>query len=72
MSAERGDAASKTWEGWLGHDRLDERGDELPQQAPGARAGQAARVRPSAERGESSSSSTSGSSRRMINRWAST
>ena len=34
-------------------------------------AGQAACAKPSAQRGESSSSSTSGSSRRMIKRWAS-
>ena len=72
MSAHRLQAALQASEGGLGHDRLHERSDELAQQAPGLRAGQAARAKPSAQRGESSMPSTSGSSKRMTRRWAST
>ena len=72
MSAQSLQATLEASEGRLGHDRLQQRSDELAQQAPGLRAGQAARAKPSAQRGECSSPSTSGSSRRMIKRWAST
>jgi hypothetical protein len=72
MSPQRGQPSVQASQGWLGHDRVHEASDELPQQAPGRRAGQAARATPSAERGESSSASISGSSTRMIKRWAST
>ena len=57
-----------TGEGRLRNDGLEQCGDELAQQAPSTGSGQAA----SAQRGESSSSSMSGSSRRIIRRWAST
>ncbi len=50
MSAQRLQAALQASEGWLGHDRLHERSDELAQQAPGLRAGQAARAKPWAQR----------------------
>ena len=71
MSAQRHQAAPQASEGRLGHDRLQQGGDELAQQAPRVWPGQAARAKPSAQRGESSSPSMSGSSRRMIKRWAS-
>jgi hypothetical protein len=51
-------------EAWLGNDGLEERSDELSGEAPEAGAGQAA----FAERGESSSSSMMGSSRRIMRR----
>ena len=50
----------------LREDGLKDGGHELTHEAPGGRSGQAA-----ARRGESPSSSMSGSSSRMINRWAS-
>ena len=71
MSAQRHQAAPQASEGRLGHDCLQQGSDELAQQAPRVWAGQAARAKPSAQRGKSSSSSMSGSSRRMIKRWAS-
>jgi len=70
MSPQRRDAALQASEVRLRHDRLQKGSDELAYEAPGARAGQAARAMPSAQCGESSSSSTSGSSRRMTRRWA--
>lgn len=57
-------AASQGFQGGLRHDGLHETGDELAQQAPGAGPCQAALGR----RGETSSASTSGSSRRMARR----
>ena len=71
MAAESRQAVSQASEGRLGHDRLQQGSDELAQQAPSLRPGQAARGTLSSQRGESSSPSTSGSSRRMIKRWAS-
>ena len=70
MSAQRCPASPQASDGRLGHDRLENRGDELAQQSPSRGAGQAASGKSSAQRGESSSSSTSGSSRRMTKRWA--
>jgi len=72
MSPQGRQAPSQASEGWLGHDRLQQGSDELPQEAPSLWAGQAARARGSAQRGESSSPSMSGSSKRMIKRWART
>jgi hypothetical protein len=72
MTVQSRQAVSQASEGRLGHDRLQQGSDELAQQAPSLRPGQAARGRLSAQRGESSSPSTSGSSRRMIKRWART
>ena len=53
MTVQSRQAVSQASEGWLGHDRLQQRSDELAQQAPGLRAGQATRGRPSARRGKS-------------------
>ena len=72
MTVQSRQAVSQASEGRLGHDRLQQGSDELAQQAPGLRPGQAARGELSAQRGKSSSPSTSGSSRRMIKRWART
>jgi hypothetical protein len=72
MAAESREAVSQASEGRLGHDRLQQGSDELAQQAPSLRLGQAARSTLLSQRGESSSPSTSGSSRRMIKRWART
>jgi|HubBroStandDraft_1064217.scaffolds.fasta_scaffold64040_2 hypothetical protein len=72
MTVQSRQAVSQAGDGRLGHDRLQQRGDELAQQAPSLRPGQAARGKLSAQRGESPSPSTSGSSRRMIKRWAKT
>ena len=52
MSAQRHQAAPQGSEGRLGHDRLQQGSDELAQQAPRVWAGQAAKARPSAQRGE--------------------
>ena len=71
MAVQSGQAVSQASEGRLGHDRLQQGSDELAQQAP-VPPGQAARGRLSAQREESSTLSTSGSSRRMIKRWART
>ena len=72
MTVQSRQAVSQASEGRFGHDRLQQGSDELAQQAPSLRPRQAARGKRSAERGESSTPSTSGSSRRMIRRWAST
>jgi hypothetical protein len=48
MAVQDGQAVSQAGEGWLRHDRLRERSDELAQQAPGLRPGQAARGKLSA------------------------
>jgi hypothetical protein len=58
----------KVSDGGQGRDGLQHRGDELSTQAPGRGPGQAAM----GERGESSNASTSGSSNRIISRWART
>jgi len=63
MSSEGVARGSQASEGRLREDGLQQRGDELTEQPPPPRWGQAA-----AERGESSSSSISGSSKRIINR----
>lgn len=68
MSPEAATGAFETGEGGLGEDGLTQGSEELAQQAPRAGAGQAA----AAGRGESASAPTSGSSRRMISRWANT
>ena len=59
--------AFETGECRLREDSLAQRGEELAQPAPATGSGQTA-----AGRGESSSASTSGSSKRIISRWAST
>ena len=64
MSSQCGAGLSQASDGRLRNDRLKKRGDELTQNPPGTGRRQAAW----AERGESSSSSTSGSSKRMISR----
>jgi hypothetical protein len=64
MSLESEAGSAQTCDRGLGNDGLEQGGDELTEHAPCARPCQAA----SAKRGESSSSSTSGSSRRMISR----
>ena len=56
--------AAKAGDCRLRNDRLQQRSDKLSEQSPSAWSRQAA----SAKRGESSSSSTSGSSKRMISR----
>jgi hypothetical protein len=63
MSSEGVARGSQASQGRLREDGLQQRGDELTEQPPLPRSGQAA-----AERGESSSSSISGSSKRIINR----
>ena len=63
MSSEGNARGSQAGEGRLREDGLQQRGDELAEQPPQPGTGQAA-----AERGESSSSSTSGSSKRIISR----
>jgi hypothetical protein len=67
MSLEAPSRAFEAGECRLGEDGLAQRGDELAQQAPSAGAGQAA-----FGRGEPSSAPSSGSSRRIISRCAST
>ena len=67
MSPYRLRTASQAGDCRLGDDGLDGCGDKLEQQTPGAGTGQAA----SAQRGESSNASTSGSSNKIIRRWAS-
>jgi hypothetical protein len=61
MSPEAPSGAFEAGECGLWEDGLAQGGDELAQQAPAAGSGQAA-----AERGEASSASTSGSSKRII------
>lgn len=66
MAGEFQSGRSQTVDGRLRDDCLQNRGEQLAQHAPSARPGQAV----IAQRGESSSSSTSGSSKRMISRCA--
>jgi hypothetical protein len=63
MAPEAPASASEAGDGRLRMDGLEQCGEELTEQPPSAGRGQAR-----AERGESSSSSTSGSSSRIINR----
>ena len=63
MSPEASSGAFEAGECRLREDGLAQGGEELAQQAPAAGSGQAA-----AERGEASSASTSGSSKRIISR----
>lgn len=64
VSSERSAMLPQAGECGLWKDGLEQRGDELAQQAPEAGPRQAA----CAERGESSNASTSGSSSKIINR----
>ena len=66
MSSQGCLGAPQGCQGGLRKNGLEQGGDQLDQEAPGAWAGQAAL----AQRGESSSSSINGSSRRIIKRWA--
>ena len=68
VSSERVAQAAQSGEAGLGNDGLADGGDELAGKTPEAGTGQAA----IAERGESSSSSMMGSSRRIKRRWAKT
>ena len=63
MSPEAPSGAFEAGERRLREDSLAQGGEELAQQAPAAGSGQAA-----AKRGEASSASTSGSSKRIISR----
>ena len=67
ISPERSPAPAQAANGRLWDDCLQQRGNELLQDAPSAKRSQAA----SAQWGESSNSRTSGSSSRIIKRWAS-
>jgi hypothetical protein len=64
MSLYRGCTSAEPGDCWLWDNGLEKSFDELAQETPGGRPGQAA----AGKRGESSNSSTSGSSRRMINK----
>ena len=66
VSSEGKLAGEQIGEAWLRHDGLPQRFDQLAQQSPEARPGQAAQ----AQRGEASSASIDGSSRSSINKWA--
>lgn len=67
MSAKCPFAAAQATDGWLWDDRLQQGCNELLQDTPSARCRQAACI----QWGESSKSQASGSSSRMIKRWAS-
>lgn len=66
VSSQGVSGAPEAGEARLWNDGVEERSDELARQAPEAGTGQAA----VAQRGESSSSSMMGSSKRIIKRWA--